>query len=214
MLPSLLLLMVTILPPLRAVICWQCGGAPYSAGVRVLYSTCCRPERRVCEPGLTCLRATVDAPNLKFILSGCHPPEDGLVGCETHPIPHFNATLRRCVCLDERCQRDFPKPSKDCGPTPSVPYPKVDPDDNLFTNLINNIEESDEKRTENSVEFRSSEEEYRSLREREKPAKTPNHERASSERGYQPSPVQSPSYYRKTTTNEKLASRTTDRDFV
>ncbi|WKX90834.1 hypothetical protein Q1695_009579 [Nippostrongylus brasiliensis] len=90
-----------------ALLCNQCGGERYSGGLRLSRSTCCSPTAIECASGLVCLRALVVSPRKSFILSGCHLPEDGLIGCDFHNLPH-NATIHRCVCLDQSCQSYFP----------------------------------------------------------------------------------------------------------
>ncbi|RCN39228.1 hypothetical protein ANCCAN_14854 [Ancylostoma caninum] len=88
-------------------LCNQCGGERYGAGLRLLRAMCCSATAIECAAGLVCLRAVVVSPQKSFILSGCHVPEDGLIGCDFHNLPH-NATIHRCTCLDQSCQKYFP----------------------------------------------------------------------------------------------------------
>ncbi|CAJ0960457.1 unnamed protein product, partial [Mesorhabditis belari] len=169
MVSSLLILSIftTAIIPVKCVICWQCGGEEYGSGLRVLHSSCCRPQRRVCGDGLACLRATVNSPGMQFILSGCHPPEDGFIGCDLHHLP-FNATIQRCACLDEACQEYFPG---NCPSTSSPPLVAPVPA-NVFTNLINNVDESAEKSAEKSGEYGGDDDDaFRAIRERHEPVK-------------------------------------------
>ncbi|KAL6729882.1 hypothetical protein Aduo_000895 [Ancylostoma duodenale] len=78
-------------------LCNQCGGERYGGGLRVTAIEC--------AAGLVCLRAVVVSPLKSFILSGCHVPEDGLIGCDFHNLPH---NAHRCTCLDQSCQNYFP----------------------------------------------------------------------------------------------------------
>ncbi|KAL6729883.1 hypothetical protein Aduo_000895 [Ancylostoma duodenale] len=66
---------------------------------------CCSVTAIECAAGLVCLRAVVVSPLKSFILSGCHVPEDGLIGCDFHNLPH---NAHRCTCLDQSCQNYFP----------------------------------------------------------------------------------------------------------
>ncbi|EYC04622.1 hypothetical protein Y032_0086g1889 [Ancylostoma ceylanicum] len=88
-------------------LCNQCGGERYGGGLRLLRAMCCSATAIECAAGLVCLRAVVVSPQKSFILSGCHVPEDGLIGCDFHNLPH-NATIHRCTCLDQSCQKFFP----------------------------------------------------------------------------------------------------------
>ncbi|EPB78885.1 hypothetical protein ANCCEY_02062 [Ancylostoma ceylanicum] len=46
----------------------------------LLRAMCCSATAIECAAGLVCLRAVVVSPQKSFILSGCHVPEDGLIG--------------------------------------------------------------------------------------------------------------------------------------
>lgn len=103
----LLLLFSVLLVRSSALLCNQCGGERYGDGLRILRAMCCKATVVECSAGLVCLRAVVVSPKKSFILSGCHVPEDGLIGCDFHSLPH-NATIHRCICLDQSCQSYFP----------------------------------------------------------------------------------------------------------
>ncbi|VDO40049.1 unnamed protein product [Haemonchus placei] len=104
---SLLVLFSFLFVRSSSLLCNQCGGERYSGGLRLLRGMCCNVSTVECAAGLICLRAMVVSPRRSFILSGCHIPEDGLIGCDFHHLPH-NATIHRCVCLDQTCQSYFP----------------------------------------------------------------------------------------------------------
>ncbi|KAK6730496.1 hypothetical protein RB195_007137 [Necator americanus] len=89
------------------LLCNQCGGERHGLGLRLLRTMCCSATTIECAAGLVCLRALVVSPQKSFILSGCHVPEDGLIGCDFHVLPH-NASIHRCTCLDQPCQAYFP----------------------------------------------------------------------------------------------------------
>ncbi|KAE9420267.1 hypothetical protein Angca_001873, partial [Angiostrongylus cantonensis] len=89
------------------LLCQQCGGELYSGGLRLLRSMCCTATAIECPAGFVCLRALVVSPKRNFILSGCYFPEDGLIGCDSHTLPH-NGTIKRCVCVNQSCQSYFP----------------------------------------------------------------------------------------------------------
>ncbi|KJH51152.1 hypothetical protein DICVIV_02712 [Dictyocaulus viviparus] len=103
----ILLLLYYLINQSTCLLCQQCGGERYGDGLRLLRSMCCTATVVECSAGLVCLRAIIVSPKKNFILSGCHFPEDGLIGCDTHMLPH-NATIHRCVCLDQSCQSYFP----------------------------------------------------------------------------------------------------------
>ncbi|CAP24750.2 Protein CBR-CLEC-90 [Caenorhabditis briggsae] len=68
---------------------------------------CCKATPIMCQSHQVCLRALVYSPYGNFFLSGCHPEEDHLSGCDFHSLPH-NSSVHRCVCKDGECQNDFP----------------------------------------------------------------------------------------------------------
>ncbi|CAJ0594681.1 unnamed protein product [Cylicocyclus nassatus] len=102
-----LVLFSILISTATCLLCNQCGGERYGGGLRLLRAACCTPTPIECPAGLVCLRAVVTSPQKSFILSGCHVPEDGLIGCDIHSLPH-NATIHRCTCLDQSCQAYFP----------------------------------------------------------------------------------------------------------
>ncbi|KAF1771080.1 hypothetical protein GCK72_002905 [Caenorhabditis remanei] len=112
MIPSrliiILLLIVTVTGVTRKpVMCLQCGGEKYEGSVRLSRDVCCKATPIMCLQGQVCLRALVYSPYGNFFLSGCHPEEDHLSGCDFHSLPH-NSSVHRCVCKDAECQNDFP----------------------------------------------------------------------------------------------------------
>lgn len=52
---------------------------------RLLRAMCCKATAIECAAGFVCLRAVVVSPQKSFILSGCHVPEDGLIGGDVIP---------------------------------------------------------------------------------------------------------------------------------
>ncbi|CCD62441.1 C-type LECtin [Caenorhabditis elegans] len=91
----------------KPVMCLQCGGEKYEGSVRLSRDECCKATPIMCLQGQVCLRALVYSPYGNFFLSGCHPEEDHLSGCDFHSLPH-NSSVHRCVCKDGECQNDFP----------------------------------------------------------------------------------------------------------
>lgn len=91
----------------KPVMCLQCGGEKYEGSVRLSRDVCCKATPIMCLQGQVCLRALVYSPYGNFFLSGCHPGEDHLSGCDFHSLPH-NSSVHRCVCKDAECQNDFP----------------------------------------------------------------------------------------------------------
>lgn len=74
---------------------------------RLSREICCKATPIMCLQGQVCLRALVYSPYGNFFLSGCHPEEDHLSGCDYHTLPH-NSSVHRCVCKDSECQNSFP----------------------------------------------------------------------------------------------------------
>ncbi|CAI4230030.1 unnamed protein product [Auanema sp. JU1783] len=103
----LLAIVLAILHVIDALICLQCDGRNFSHGLKISVDECCHVSLAVCSEGQVCLRAFVSSPHKKFFLSGCHKPEDRLIGCDTHNLP-MNATVHRCACKDSKCQMHFP----------------------------------------------------------------------------------------------------------
>lgn len=93
--------------PRKPVMCLQCGGDKYEGSVRLSRDMCCKATPIMCQQGQVCLRALVYSPYGNFFLSGCHPEEDHLSGCDFHSLPH-NSSVHRCVCKDAECQNEFP----------------------------------------------------------------------------------------------------------
>lgn len=91
----------------KPVMCLQCGGDKYEGSVRLSRDVCCKATPIMCLQGQVCLRALVYSPYGNFFLSGCHPEEDHLSGCDFHSLPH-NSSVHRCVCKDAECQNEFP----------------------------------------------------------------------------------------------------------
>uniref|UniRef100_A0A1I7TX02 LY6/PLAUR domain containing 6 n=2 Tax=Caenorhabditis tropicalis TaxID=1561998 RepID=A0A1I7TX02_9PELO len=91
----------------KPVMCLQCGGDKYEGSVRLSRDVCCKATPIMCLQGQVCLRALVYSPYGNFFLSGCHPEEDHLSGCDFHSLPH-NSSVHRCVCKDSECQNEFP----------------------------------------------------------------------------------------------------------
>ncbi|KHJ81976.1 hypothetical protein OESDEN_18333, partial [Oesophagostomum dentatum] len=99
----------------------------------LLRSVCCIATTVECAAGLVCLRAVVVSPKKSFILSGCHVPEDGLIGDELrrsqpspqryHPSVHLSGSVlpgvfpERGLSPSQRCV--FPHSAT------TVPYPCV-----------------------------------------------------------------------------------------
>ncbi|CAI2307421.1 unnamed protein product [Caenorhabditis sp. 36 PRJEB53466] len=108
-----LIIFVVLLPTVvvsaarKPVMCLQCGGDKYEGSVRLSRDICCKATPIMCLQGQVCLRALVYSPYGNFFLSGCHPEEDHLSGCDYHYLPH-NSSVHRCVCTDAECQNDFP----------------------------------------------------------------------------------------------------------
>lgn len=91
----------------KPVMCLQCGGDKYEGSVKLSRDVCCKATPIMCLQGQVCLRALVYSPYGNFFLSGCHPEEDHLSGCDFHSLPH-NSSVHRCVCKDAECQNEFP----------------------------------------------------------------------------------------------------------
>ncbi|KAJ1346008.1 hypothetical protein KIN20_000672 [Parelaphostrongylus tenuis] len=103
------LLILFLFLPVRSscLLCQQCGGQLHNGKLRLMRGLCCTATTIECPVGLACLRALVVSSRKNFILSGCYFPEDGLIGCDSHTLPH-NGTIQRCVCMDQSCQLYFP----------------------------------------------------------------------------------------------------------
>ncbi|VDM57845.1 unnamed protein product [Angiostrongylus costaricensis] len=104
---SLFILISSLIVRSTCLLCQQCGGELYSGGLRLLRSMCCTATAIECPVGFVCIRALVVSSKKNFILSGCYFPEDGLIGCDSHTLPH-NGTIQRCVCVNQSCQSYFP----------------------------------------------------------------------------------------------------------
>lgn len=102
-----MLLTVVAVSARKPVMCLQCGGESYEGSVRLSRDMCCKATPIMCQAQQVCLRALVYSPYGNFFLSGCHPEEDHLSGCDFHSLPH-NSSVHRCVCKDAECQNDFP----------------------------------------------------------------------------------------------------------
>ncbi|ETN82345.1 hypothetical protein NECAME_17742 [Necator americanus] len=119
---SLLFLLFFMFSRSSCLLCNQCGGERHGPGLRLLRTMCCSATTIECAAGLVCLRALVVSPQKSFILSGCHVPEDGLIGCDFHVLPH-NASIHRCTCLDQPCQAYFP--NGDCPQVINTTRPSI-----------------------------------------------------------------------------------------